>query len=240
MTAAQRPVIALEFRGVGDTADFGFLNKEAGAVGLVRLDPLVDHIAAPLNIDKQARLIAERFPELPRLVLAYCGTAALALHVAALTEAATVLVDPYQVTAEDLHRDFARMCRSLAVEPPDRAPAPDLGEWEALVLTARDAMAGEHGGDEEAYEFVDDLFDRYRGWLRFLFASVDAGPVGPRAPITAVTAVTAKPPSSLGELVTEPGRVRTHRVVTAADTGTLDSGPVRELLAALVCGDGEE
>lgn len=233
-----RSVLALEFRGVGDTADFGFLAADAGEVELSRIDPLVHHIERPLTLSEQARLIVGTFSRTPGLVLAYCGTSALALHIAALTDAPALLVDPYPITAEDMHRDVGKLCAAMDVDPAllgDPGAEPDLARWEAALLTARDSMAGVHGGDEEAYELVDDVLDRYRAWLRFLRAGVEAGPVSTSGEVTVVT---ARPAEVLVPLLTAPHAVSTHRLADGA--GVLDAPEVRALLSAAVHRHEEE
>lgn len=236
-----RSVVALEFRGVGDTADFGFLSREGGAARLTRIDPLIHHIDRPRSLAEQAELIVTRLAEPPALVLAYCGTAAIGLHIAALTGAPSLLVDPYPITAEDMHRDVGHLCRSMGIDPAllgEPGAQPDLARWEDVLLTARDGMAEIHGGDEEAYELVDDLLDRYRAWLRFLQASTDSGPVSPSG---AVTVVTARPPDVLEPLLTAPHTARAYPVPPLAEgRGVLDSPEVRALLSTAVQRHEEE
>ncbi|MFI6846754.1 hypothetical protein OG535_33560 [Kitasatospora sp. NBC_00085] len=230
MTGAQT-VLALEFRGAGDTADFGFLARE-GVAGLVRVDPLVHHVDRPLTLSEQAALVAARLPDRPALVLAYCGTAALALHVSALTGTPALLVDPYPVTVEDMVQDFRRLCAATGIDPDtaaEPATGPDVARWERALSAGRDAMADVHGGDEEAYEMVDDLLDRYRAWLRFLQASRAAEPVAPAAPVVGVT---ARPDPRLDLLVADPAAVELHRVDVPA--GLLDSPEVRARLTAAI------
>ncbi|MFE4612671.1 hypothetical protein ACFRK5_30685 [Streptomyces niveus] len=233
-------VLALEFRGVGDTADFGFLGREGRTVGLTRVDPLVHHIGGLRSLAEQAELIAGQLPQPPDLVLSYCGTSAIALHVAAHTDAPSLLVDPYPITAEDMHRDVRNLCRSMNIDPAllgAPGSAPDLARWEAALLTARDGMAEVHGGDEEAYELVDDLLDRYRAWLRFLQASADSEPV---SPVGAVTVVTARD-ALLDPMLTAAETTRVRRVPPPAPgMGLLDSPEVRSLLWAAVHRNKEE
>ncbi|MFI1934334.1 hypothetical protein [Streptomyces sp. NPDC020330] len=232
MVTGAYTVLALEFRGVGDRADFGFLTREVDGVDLTRVDPLVHHVEQPLGLAEQASLLAEALPNAPALVLAYCGTAALALHVAELTGAPSLLVDPYPVTADDMRRDFIGLCESTGVDPTglvDPAADPDPARWAKELYRARDAMAAPHGGDDVAYELVDDMLDRYRAWLRFLQASRSAAPAAPGG---AVTAITARPDPRLGLLLVDSGVAQVHRV--EGGTGILDSPEVRGLLAAAV------
>jgi hypothetical protein len=227
-----RTVLALEFRGVGDTADFGFLSREASSAVLSRVDPLVQHLGGPLTLPEQARLLIDALPEPPGLVLSYCGTAGLGLHVAALTDAESVLVDPYPVTSDDMRRDFANLCASLGIAPTGLvAPGadPDVARWEKALWQARDGMAEVHGGDEDAYELVDDLLDRYRAWLRFLQASRVAGPVTARGSVSVVTAKSEVP---LQDLLVFADSVEVHRV--EAGTGILNSAEARALLSTAV------
>ncbi|GAA4834494.1 hypothetical protein [Kitasatospora terrestris] len=231
---APRTVLALEFRGVGDTADFGFLAAPGGPVDLVRVDPLVHHIEHPLLLTEHARLILDALPAAPDLVLAYCGTAALGLHICSVAGTPAVLVDPYPVTAADLRKDFARLCASSGIDPaglldPEREP--DVARWESALLGSRDSMAEQYGGDDEAYELVDDLLDRYCGWLRFLRASMTAGPAATGGGISVIT---ARPHPVLTPLLTAPAAARIHRV--EAEGGLLDSPQVRKLLSAAVHG----
>ncbi|MFE9429220.1 hypothetical protein ACFYNO_40465 [Kitasatospora sp. NPDC006697] len=229
-------VLALEFKGVGERADFAFLRQSGGPAELLRVDPLVHHLDRPLTLAEHARLLGGHRSGPPALVLAYCGTAALALHVAALTGAPSVLVDPYPVTAEDMRRDFAGLCASAGVEPAGQvlAAEPDPAAWAAELWRARDGMAAEHGGDEVAYELVDDMLDRYRSWLRFLQASRCAEPATTAAPVVAIT---ARPEPRLELLLADPSRAELHRVGphrTGAAIALLDSPEVRRLLTELV------
>ncbi|WP_097870597.1 hypothetical protein [Streptomyces sp. rh34] len=223
-------VLALEFRGMGETTgDFGFLAQQPGSAPLVRIDPLVHHLTRPLELQEQAELVLRDAPAPVAMVLTYCGTAALGLRVAALADAPVVLVDPYLVTDRDVHRDFARLCVSAGIGPPE-AGGFDLPRWEALLLSSRDAMAETHGGDELAYELVDDLLARYRAWLRFLRASLEAvGPVAASRTVTVLTARTAEHWAPLLPVCVEP---RLHRV--PGDRGILDTPEARALLKDLV------
>jgi hypothetical protein len=90
-------------------------------------------------------------------------------------------------------------------------------------------MAAGQGGDEEAYELVDDLLDRYRSWLRFLHASAATAPLRPRG---AVSVITTKPLVSLRPLLDDAVRPRWHRIQD--DSATLDSVEVRALVTAAV------
>ncbi|MGW2317439.1 hypothetical protein [Streptomyces sp. NPDC001680] len=224
-------VLALEFRGVGDRADFGFLARASTTAEIVRVDPLVHHVDRPLTLTEHARLLAARLPRSPALVLSYCGTAALALHVAELTGSPSVLVDPYPVTSDDMRRDFTQLCASTGADSgaADPAAEPDPAAWAAELWRARDDMAAVHGGDEVAYELVDDMLDRYRSWLRFLDASRTAGPAAPGSPVTAITA-RAEPRLDL--LLAHGLDAEVHRV--GDPTALLDSPVVRDLLSTLV------
>lgn len=221
-------VVALEFLGVGETADFAFLDREHTGARLTRVDPISQHAAAPLTLAEQASQLAAQQPEHVDLVLAYCGTAALGLHLAGLTGADVLLVDPYPITEEDLHRDFTKLCTGMGVDADTLADATrdaDLDRWEALLLSRRDAMAEQQGGDELAYEMVDDLFDRYRAWLRFLFANVASVPAEPRGEVVGIT---ARPSLALDLLLTDPLRVQLHRV--NPEGGLLESPVIQNLV----------
>lgn len=235
-------VLALEFRGVSSAADFAFLTvdvqgtKRTGGRNLIRIDPIAQHVVAPMTLAEQAQLLVRQQPAPPDLILAYCGTAALGLHIAALTGAPAMLIDPYAVTDHDLRRDFARVCESLAVSVGGSRDAvqnvvgsPDLERWEAILLTRRAWMATEYGGDDDALELVDDMLDRYRGWLRFLFATAGAAPAAPAGAVVAVAA-TAVPP--LEALLAVPYRVWVHCVGPCG--ALLESEAVRRLILAAV------
>ncbi|MFJ5680710.1 hypothetical protein [Streptomyces sp. NPDC093097] len=229
-------VLALEFRGVGDRADFGFLSRAGCAADLARVDPLMSHIDRALTLGQQARLLAACLPAPPALVLSYCGTAALALHVAALTGASSVLVDPYPVTADDMRRDFMQLCESTGIDPAglvDPTAEPDPARWAAELEGARDDMAAVHGGDDVAYELVDDMLDRYRAWLRFLQASRSAGPAAPGGQVTAIT---ARPDPRLDLLLVDECVAEVYRV--GNPDGMLDSPEVRDLLSSAVVRHG--
>lgn len=226
-------VLALEFRAVPNAADFGFLSRDVGAAELICVDPLEHHVETPLTLIEQAHLLARRLSAPPlRLVITHCGTAALGLHVAVRTGAASLLLDPYPVTVQDMHRDFVRLCTSLGLDSATVGAAdekPDLARWEAALLTCRTSLADVQGGDDEAYEIVDDLLDRYRAWLRFLHASAKAEPV---APAGEVTVVTAKDLAPLGELLAGPARPRVHVVEEVSQTP--NSPAVQALVSAAV------
>jgi hypothetical protein len=205
-------VLALEFRGVREAADFGFL------AGVRRVDPIGGHVAAALTIRQQAEQLADQRLD---LVLAYCSCAALGAHVAELSAAGLVLIDPDVVTHAAVKQDFTHLCSLLGAVPD--------GDWDSAFASVRDDLAEAHGGDDQAYEMVDDLFDRYRAWLRFLDASASAQTATPPGEITVIA---GKPLPELGKLVGDSTRVRITRV--AADAGTLASPLVREQLAVEV------
>ncbi|MFI9643391.1 hypothetical protein ACIG87_25635 [Micromonospora sp. NPDC051925] len=224
--------LALEFRGTGDAADFGFLERDESPVDLIRVDPLAHHVERALSLDEQAELILGQMPAGPALVLGYCGTAAVALHVATLADAESVLVDPYPITADDMYRDVAHLAASLQIDTAvfgEPAATPDLTRWEAALLSSRAAMAARHGGDPQAFELVDDLLSRYRSWLRFLYASTAARPVHPARPVTVVT---TKPPVALGPLLDAAVRPTSCQLPDTGDA--LDSADVRRLIRAMV------
>jgi hypothetical protein len=227
---ALQSVLALEFRGVGDTADFSFLTREYTPALVTRVDPISQHIGKPLTLAGQARQLVAQQPRPPDIVLAYCGTAALGLHLADLTGADTLLVDPYPITEADLFRDFTNLCTGMGFDPKALAAVTreaNLADWEAFLLTRRDSMAAEHGGDDEAYELVDDLFDRYRSWLRFLFANVASAPAEPRGEILAITARQAV---ALEAMLTDPSRAQVHRV-NYDEGGLLESRVIQDLVS---------
>jgi hypothetical protein len=202
-------VLALEFRGVRENADFGFLD------GVTRVDPIAGHTAGPLTVRRQAEQLASTAVD---LVLAYCSCAAVGAHVAALSGARLVLIDPDVVTHAAVRRDFEHLCASLGANPG--------GSWEDAFASVRDDLAAVHGSDEEAYEMVDDIIDRYLAWLRFLDASV-------RAPVAElsgeVEVIAGRPLPDLGKLLGDPGRAAVTTVVPRA--GTLGSAEVRQRLA---------
>jgi hypothetical protein len=216
---SDRPVVlALEFHAVRKTADFGFLREPEHADRLLRLDPLDDHVAEGLSVERHSRLLLSRSDVPPSLVLAYCGTAALAAHTAARCGAALVLVDPDVVDSEIMHRDFLQLCATMNVDPTTVDATGRLAQWEAVLTAARDRVATEYGGDEEAYEMVDDLFARYRAWAWFLEAARD--PV-PAAPDGEITVISGRPPRHLGALLARPERATFHQATPDADTLSL-------------------
>jgi hypothetical protein len=228
----RQSVLALEFRGIGDTADFAFLTGEHMPARVTRVDPIFQHAAKPMTLAEQARHLVAQELTRPDLILAYCGTAALGLHVADLAGADTLLVDPYPITEADLYSDFTHLCTGIGFDPVTVAEATgdaDLAVWEAFLLTRRDAMARQHGGDEQAYEMVDDLFDRYRAWLRFLFANVASGPADPSGEIVAIT---ARQSLELGPMLVDPRRARVHRI--SHDGGLLESPLVQNVVSIAV------
>ncbi len=219
--SADSAVLALEFHAVRRTADFSFLREPERAGRLVQVDPLEDHLAGRLSVERQSHLLLERLRVPPSLVLAYCGCAALAAHTAALCGAALILVDPDVVDPEVMHRDFLQLCATLNFDPAtiDSAARNDwLAQWETVLVVTRDRLATEYGGDPEAYEMVDDLFDRYRSWARFLGASMSPTPADPEGEVTVISAL---PLPNLNALLASPEGVSLHQVTSGADTLSL-------------------
>lgn len=203
--------LALEFRTGRETGDFSFLADE---FPLRRIDPISGHTDAVLTLGQQAEELAADSVD---MVLAYCACAALGAHVAALSGAPLILIDADVVTPEAIRRDTAALCTWLNA-PPSEDP-------EAAFAHARDDLAALQGGDEMAYGIVDELFARYRAWLRFLAASAAAPPA---AVASQITAIAGKPLPDLGILLVDPTRVELHPV--ASDSATLESPDVRSLL----------
>jgi hypothetical protein len=200
--------LALEFRAVRETADFGFLAKE---FLLRRVDPISAHTDVPRTVRQQAADLAS---EPLDIVFAYCSCAALGAHVAELSGARLVLIDADVVTPEAIRRDVRRLCESLG--------APHSKDPETAFAAVRNDLATLHGGDEQAYEMVDELFGRYRAWLRFLTAAATAEPATPTGGITVIA---GKPLPDLGKLLVEPARVELFLVTP--ESATLESPEVR-------------
>lgn len=213
-------VLALEFHAVRKTADFSFLRSPDSAGHLVRIDPLDDHLAERLSVERQSHLLLERLPAAPSLVLSYCACAALAVHTAALCDADVLLVDPDVVDPVIMRRDYLQLCQTLAVDP---SP---LTDWEAVFSAARDRLAADYGGDEEAYDMVDDLFERYRSWARFLEASLDPVPADPKGDVRVISGQQLLP--DLSVLLARPARAEVRRIEPSADT--LGLPEVRDLV----------
>lgn len=229
---ADPTVLALEFHAVRRTADFGFLRDAEGASGLVRVDPLDDHLAERLSLARHTHLLLERLPVPPSLVLAYCGCAALAAHVAARCGAALLLVDPDVVDTDVMHRDFLQLCATLEFDPAAVDTTGGTGwlaRWEAVLTATRDQVAGRYGGDRQAYEMVDDLFDRYRAWARFLEAAKAPDPADPDGEVTVIS---GGPRQDLGALLARPERAERHEVTP--DTDTLGRPDVQDLVRTAV------
>jgi hypothetical protein len=223
---SELPVIALEFRGIGDPSNFGFLAGAPGLAGLRRLDPLTGQAGGYRDLDEQAKILIEELPSEPAVV-AHCGSAALGAHIAARTSADLVLVDPYPTTAALAFRDFQKLCERIGCEP---GPGDStLAEREARLTGMRTELSVPFGGDEEALDMVDDLLERYCAWLRFLEASVVAPAAAPHGPVTVIA---GKPLSPLAPLLVEPGQAAVTRLATDADT--LQSAAVRTLLTTTV------
>jgi hypothetical protein len=227
-------VLALEFRGVSDSADFRFLTDSAGTTPIARVDPLVDHISRPHTLMEQARSLLGRQDVAPRLVLGYCASAALAARIANLAAADLVLVDPDPVTSAYVRHEFEVLSRAAGANVQDGEPLPDdanVVDLESRLLGSRARLAAAYGGDSEAFEMVDDLLGRYRAWLRFLNASADAGPTVLSG---RVIVVAGKPLARLETLLAEPDRARFHRF--EGRESTLANPEVRALLSRVVAG----
>ncbi len=212
-------VLALEFRAVRETADFGFLATE---FPLNRLDPIGRHVAGPLTVRRQA---AELAAGKPGTVLAYCSCAALGAHIAELSGADLVLIDADAVTPEAVRRDVTAVCASLGAPPAD--------DVEIAFAAVRDELAAVHGADDQAFEMVDELFGRYRAWLRFLAAAAAAEPA---APAGEVTVIAGKRLPALENLLADPDRARVRRFTP--EQGTLESPEVRAFLRNHLLGRG--
>jgi hypothetical protein len=224
---SQSSVIALEFRGIGDPSNFGFLNGVRGLAGLCRLDPLTSQAERYRDLDEQAKVLIEDLPAEPEVVIAHCGSAALGVHIAARTTAHLVLVDPYPTTSEIAYRDFEKLCERIGCYP--GPPASTLADREAQLVGMRKELSIPFGGDEEALDMVDDLLERYRSWLRFLQASVVAPAVAPNGPVTVVA---GKPLSPLEPLLVRPQDARVVRLATDGDT--LQSAAVHTFMITTV------
>lgn len=224
-------VLAFEFRGVRERADFAFLAEPVSAGLVRRVDPVNDHREAQLSVMAQAGLHVRALATPPGLVIAYCSCAALGAHVAALCEARLLLVDPDAMTDEAVRREFEHLCRRLGTEPPaaESAAEEPQRQWEQALAASRERLAALQGGDQEAFEIVDDLFDRYRAWLRFIDACATAAPAAPK---NAVTVVVRKPLTNLAALLVRPEDVRLRRV--ESDSATLDAPQIQELVLAEV------
>jgi hypothetical protein len=220
-------VLAFEFHGVSETADFAFLAEPTAAGRVRRVDPVNDHLGAQLSLAAQARLHVRARPTPPELVIAYCSCAALGAHVAALCEASLLLVDPEAMTEQAVRREFELLCRRLGTAPPS-AGEPQR-QWELALAASRGPLAEVHGGDREAFEMVDDLFDRYRAWLRFIDACATAAPAAPKKEVTVIA---RKPLTCLAALLDQPEGIRLRRV--ESDSATLDAPQIQELVLAAV------
>lgn len=228
-------VLAFEFHGVNETADFAFLAGPATAGRVRRVDPVNDHLEAQLSLTAEARLHLGVMPTPPELIIAYCSCAALGAHVAALCEARLLLVDPDAITDEAVRRGFELLCRRLGTEPPESATEEPQRQWEQALAASRERLAELHGGDGEAFEMVDDLFDRYRAWLRFMDACATAAPAAPK---NDVTVIVRKPLTDLAALLARPEDIRVQRV--ESDSATLDAPRIQELVLAEVRATGPE
>jgi hypothetical protein len=220
-------VLAFEFYGVSESADFAFLDELAATGRVRRVDPVNDHLETQLSLAAQARVHVQALPTPPALVIAYCSCAALGAHVAALCEARLLLVDPDAVTDQGVRREFELLCRRLGAEPPSAQE--HQRQWELAFAASREPLAKLYGGDWKAFEMVDDLFDRYRAWLRFMDACATAGPAAPK---NAVTVIARKPLTDLAALLAQPEDIRLRRV--ESDSATLDAPEIQELVLAEV------
>jgi hypothetical protein len=225
-------VLAFEFYGVSESADFAFLDELTATGRVCRVDPVNDHLETQLSLAAQARAHVRALPTSPGLVIAYCSCAALGAHVAALCEARLLLVDPDAVTCQGVRREFELLCRRLGAEPPSTQE--HQREWELAFAASREPLAKLHGGDRKAFEMVDDVFDRYRAWLRFMDACATAAPAAPK---NAVTVIARKPLTDLAALLAQPDKIRLRRV--ESESATLDAPEIQELVLAEVrhCAD---
>jgi hypothetical protein len=226
-------VLAFEFYGVTESADFAFLDEMTAAGRVRRVDPINDHLKTQLSLAAQARVHVRALPTPPELVIAYCSCAALGAHVAALCQARLLLVDPDAVTGQAVRREFELMCQRLGTEPP---PAEEQQrQWELAFTASRVPLAELYGGNRKAFEMVDDLFDRYRAWLRFIDACATAAPAAPK---NVVTVIARKPLTDLAALLAKPEDIRLRRVESAS--ATLDAPQIQELVLAEVRATGSE
>jgi hypothetical protein len=222
----RRPILALEFHGAHERADFGFLTDALAGQRLHRVDPLKDHVIDPVPVPEQARRWVRQMEDPPGLVIAYCACAALGAHIAERTGARLVLVDPDVIAIHDVRVAFEKLCRTLGRTPPAGDAAHDRN-WGETFDAARDGLVEQYGGDELAIELVEDLFDQYRSWLRFLAAAAAAPPASPGAEVTVIA---GKPLTDLAAVLAHPEQAHVHRI--PAVSHTLDTAETRALLVA--------
>ena len=217
------PILALEFAGLGPQAHFDAMTAVAGSASLIRLDPITGQRDRARTLDEQAQAIRRQLGETsPRLVLAHCTAAALALRLAALSGGSThaVLFDPARTGLGELRTEFellaGRLGAELSAGQHDAQPSGTVAaaEYCRQLADLRQPLVADYGGDAEAEDLVEQLLLRYSCWLRYLGSVVDAAPVANRFPVS--TLVSADTEIDLAGLLTDPGGVEVHRLAVTA------------------------
>jgi len=225
MNCGRKPTLALEFNGVRETADFGFLAQATPATSLYRVDPLQDNVNTQVTTEEHADLLLDRLPEAPATVLAYCSCSLLGAHVAARSGACLVLVDPDVIEKSDVTQAFLNVSTALGHGHAAGQDPADHEQWEKAFAAARQDLAAAQGGDDIAFELVDELFGHYRSWLRFLDACSTCKPAETD---TEVVVLTAKPVPDLRAITVDQSRTRVNRFTL--DGVTLDAPQVQRFL----------
>jgi hypothetical protein len=226
MTAGAAPdVLVLEFTGLSPDAHFDAVLSGLPSQRLARVDPVTLQAARFLSIGQQARAVSDSLARPPRLILAHCTAAALgrpgaARGAAGRDEPQVALFDPARVWPHDLRTDFAKLSRQLSADPEPalaRIDAADLdgpgaaAEYCAALESSSASLVTAYGGDRDAEQLVGQLVSRYCGWLRYLGAAMDSGPVDNRFPVTVVTSEDAEQ-GQLAALLEQPGQAQARPV----------------------------
>ncbi|MGI8664454.1 MAG: hypothetical protein ACR2N4_00215 [Jatrophihabitans sp.] len=202
------PVLVLEFTGLGPQAQFDAITEAIGAPALIRIDPVTGQRASFCTIEQQASAIQRQLAVEPVLILAQCSAARLALQLGRqlaettpdrATAPQVILFDPIGIDQDGLREEFGLLAGRLDADP-EQAIA-QLGDQPTgaaaaarcceLLAALRVPLVQAYGDDQDAEELVDQLISRYAGWLRYLGAVIDCGPVAHPFPVSVLASAGA-------------------------------------------------
>ncbi|GIF96878.1 hypothetical protein [Catellatospora citrea] len=241
---AGRPLLAVEFTGLGAGEDLQFLLSSLRDTHVHRVDPL-DTEAAPTITGFAQQVVTALAARHGGAVIGSCTGAVVAVEIAAQLHRdgaepdLVVLVNPQCARNTYLleeHRAIAtRLGANTTAEPAIDVADPVL--LHADLLKHAESFAIAQGiPAEDAAVFAADLCDRYRAWFDFLAATArhDLPPIDTPVVIIVDESVAAaglwKPFADLSPET---------EVITHHDGPALTSPPLRDRLAALIAGDAQ-